>query len=85
MEWKEYPLLLRTCFSNLLLATGSLVVMSFELRSSFAFHAMTEAYTREAGAQALAVSLWPGPVLHTTLDCRDCQAEKTGFYFFMYK
>lgn len=73
---------LSACFSNLLLVTGFLVVMSFELGSNFAFHAMTETYTREAEAQALAVSLWPAPVLHTTLDHRDCQAQKTGFYFF---
>ena len=60
--------------------------MSFELGSSFAFHAMTEAYTRGAEAQALAVSLWPGPVIHTRLDHRYCQAQKTGVYFFfMYK
>lgn len=59
--------------------------MSFELGSSFTFHAMTEAYTRGAEAQALAVSLWPAPVIHITLDRRDRQAQKTEFYFFMYK
>lgn len=83
MDWTESPFFffffLRACFSNLLLATGSLVVMSFELGSSFTFHAMTEAYRRGAEAQALAVSLWPAPVIHVTLDRGDCQAQKIGF------
>lgn len=57
--------------------------MSFELGSNFAFHAMTEAYMREAGVQALAASLLLCYIQHWITET--VKLRRLGFIFFMYK